>query len=175
MSVILIWLSFALKDLKSKESKIIFSFFILIALSVALSRVIIGAHWFSDILGSLALIQPISLISDQSSIWIAWFYFVLVTSLVTFGENYAHYIQSLGYVATYRRWEGFVNIIAILAGIIALMKGYGLIGLIFFQQTIFALGLIGDIFVPLAFIGMSSIVWITGILQLRRIFRIWGF
>ena len=96
-----------------------------------------------SILGSLALIQPISLISDQSSIWIAWFYFVLVTSLVTFGENYAHYIQSLGYVATYRRWEGFVNIIAILAGIIALMKGYGLIGLIFFQQTIFALGLIG--------------------------------
>ena len=39
---------------------------------------------------------------------------------------------------------------------------------------LFALGLIGDIFVPLAFIGMSSIVWITGILQLRRIFRIWG-
>ncbi len=33
LSVILIWLSFALKDLKSKESKIIFSFFILVALS----------------------------------------------------------------------------------------------------------------------------------------------
>ena len=56
LSVILIWLSFALKDLKSKESKIIFSFFILIALSVALSRVIIGAHWLSDVLGSLALV-----------------------------------------------------------------------------------------------------------------------
>ena len=39
---------------------------------------------------------------------------------------------------------------------------------------LFALGLIGKIFVPLAFIGMSSIVWIIGILQLRRIFRIWG-
>ena len=92
-----------------------------------------------SILGSLALIQPISLISDQSSIWIAWFYFVLVTSLVTFGENYAHYIQSLGYVATYRRWEGFVNIIAILAGIIALMKGYGLIGLIFLSTNNFCI------------------------------------
>ena len=56
LSVILIWLSFALKDLKSKESKIIFSFFILVALSVALSRVIIGAHWLSDVLGSLALV-----------------------------------------------------------------------------------------------------------------------
>ncbi len=56
LSVILIWLSFALKDLKSKKHKVIFSFFVLIALSVALTRVIIGAHWFSDILGSLALV-----------------------------------------------------------------------------------------------------------------------
>jgi len=39
---------------------------------------------------------------------------------------------------------------------------------------LFALGLIGEIFVPLAFIGMSIIVWTIGILQLRRMFRIWG-
>ena len=39
---------------------------------------------------------------------------------------------------------------------------------------LFALGLMGKIIVPLAFIVMSSTVWIIGILQLRRNFRIWG-
>ena len=86
LSVILIWLSFALNDLKSKESKIIFSFFILIALSVALSRVIIGAHWLSDILGSLALalmaiaIFNINFIKAfvEKSIFFKYFSFMLI-------------------------------------------------------------------------------------------------
>ena len=86
LSVILIWLSFALKDLKSKESKIIFSFFILIALSVALSRVIIGAHWLSDVLGSLALVLmaiaifKINFIKAfvEKSIFLKYFSFVLI-------------------------------------------------------------------------------------------------
>ena len=86
LSVILIWLSFALKDLKSKESKIIFSFFILVALSVALSRVIIGAHWLSDVLGSLALvimaiaIFKINFIKAfvEKSIFLKYFSFVLI-------------------------------------------------------------------------------------------------
>ena len=86
LSVILIWLSFALKDLKSKESKIIFSFFILIALSVALSRVIIGAHWFSDVLGSLALVLMAIAIFKinfvkafvEKSIFFKYFSFVLI-------------------------------------------------------------------------------------------------
>ena len=108
-------------------------------------------------LGSMALIQPISLISDQSSIWIAWLYFVAITSLVTFGGNYAHYIQGLGYVAIYRRWEAFVNIISIFAGIIALTKGYGLLGLIFFQQTVFALGLIGRRYLALNLLSKQKL------------------
>ena len=86
LSVILIWLSFALKDLKSKESKIIFSFFILVALSVALSRVIIGAHWLSDVLGSLALVLmaiaifKINFIKAfvEKSIFLKYFSFVLI-------------------------------------------------------------------------------------------------
>ena len=86
LSVILIWLSFALKDLKSKESKIIFSFFILVALSVALSRVIIGAHWLSDVLGSLALvIMAIAIFKInfvkafvEKSIFLKYFSFVLI-------------------------------------------------------------------------------------------------
>ena len=86
LSVILIWLSFALNDLESKESKIIFSFFILIALSVALSRVIIGAHWLSDILGSLALalmaiaIFNINFIKAfvEKSIFFKYFSFMLI-------------------------------------------------------------------------------------------------
>ena len=86
LSVILIWLSFALNDLKSKESKIIFSFFILIALSVALSRVIIGAHWLSDILGSLALVLMAIAIFNinfirafvEKSIFLKYFSFMLI-------------------------------------------------------------------------------------------------
>ncbi|MDA9720216.1 phosphatase PAP2 family protein [bacterium] len=86
LSVILIWLSFALNDLKSKESKTIFSFFILIALSVALSRVIIGAHWFSDILGSLALVLMAIAIFNinfikaffEKSIFFKYFSFMLI-------------------------------------------------------------------------------------------------
>lgn len=86
LSVILIWLSFALNDLESKESKIIFSFFILIALSVALSRVIIGAHWLSDILGSLALaLMAIAIFNIdfikafvEKSIFFKYFSFMLI-------------------------------------------------------------------------------------------------
>ena len=86
LSVILIWLSFALNDLESKESKIIFSFFILIALSVALSRVIIGAHWLSDILGSLALVLMAIAIFNinfikafvEKSIFFKYFSFMLI-------------------------------------------------------------------------------------------------
>ena len=86
LSVILIWLSFALNDLKSKESKTIFSFFILIALFVALSRVIIGAHWFSDILGSLALVLMAIAIFNmnfikaffEKSIFFKYFSFMLI-------------------------------------------------------------------------------------------------
>lgn len=86
LSVILIWLSFALKDLKSKERKIIFSFFVLLALSGALTRVIIGAHWFSDILGSLGLVLMaiaifnIKLVKSfvESSIFFKYFSFALI-------------------------------------------------------------------------------------------------
>jgi len=86
LSVILIWLSFALKDLKSKESKIIFSFFILVALSVALSRVIIGAHWLSDVLGSLALVLMAIAIFNinfikryvEKSVFFKYFSFILI-------------------------------------------------------------------------------------------------
>lgn len=86
LSVILIWLSFALKDLKSKKRKIIFSFFVLIALSGALTRVIIGAHWFSDILGSLALVLMaiaifnIKLVKSfvENSIFFKYFSFALI-------------------------------------------------------------------------------------------------
>ena len=86
LSVILIWLSFALKDLKTKEQKTIFSFFIFIALFVALTRVIIGAHWFSDILGSLALVLMAIAIFNinfvkafvENSIFLKYFSFMLI-------------------------------------------------------------------------------------------------
>ena len=57
LSVILIWLSFALKDLKSKESKIIFSFFILILVSilVGISRVFLIKHFLSQVIIGTAL------------------------------------------------------------------------------------------------------------------------
>ena len=56
------------------------------ALSVALSRVIIGAHWFSDILGSLALVLMAIAIFNinfikaffEKSIFFKYFSFMLI-------------------------------------------------------------------------------------------------
>ncbi len=54
--VMLIWLHLALQENKKESSKSIYFLAIGFAISVALSRVVIAAHWFTDILASLGLI-----------------------------------------------------------------------------------------------------------------------
>ena len=37
-----------------------------------------------------------------------------------------------------------------------------------------SLGMIGDLYLPMLMVVMSTVVWIVGILQLRKSLRIWG-
>ena len=106
-------------------------------------------------LGSMALIQPISLISNQSSIWIAWLYFV-ATSLVTFGEITRIIFKDLGMLLSIEDGEAFVNIISIFAGIIALTKVW-ITRLDLFQQAVFALGLIGRRYLALSLLSKQKL------------------
>lgn len=55
LSISLAWTSLATKKINTKYSLLMVSIILALALSVSLSRVIIGAHWLSDILGSIAI------------------------------------------------------------------------------------------------------------------------
>jgi membrane-associated phospholipid phosphatase len=55
LSISLAWISLAVKKINTKYSLLMVSIILALALSVSLSRVIIGAHWLSDIIGSIAI------------------------------------------------------------------------------------------------------------------------
>jgi membrane-associated phospholipid phosphatase len=55
LSISLAWISLATKKINTKYSLLMVSIILALALSVSLSRVIIGAHWLSDIMGSIAI------------------------------------------------------------------------------------------------------------------------
>ena len=55
LSISLAWISLATKKINTKYSLVMVSILLTLALTVSLSRVIIGAHWLSDILGSIAI------------------------------------------------------------------------------------------------------------------------
>ena len=55
LSISLAWISLSTKKINTKYSLVMVSIILTLALSVSLSRVIIGAHWLSDILGSIAI------------------------------------------------------------------------------------------------------------------------
>ena len=55
LGISLVWISQATKNKSTKHSVAIVSVLLSLAIFVSLSRVIIGAHWLSDILGSIAV------------------------------------------------------------------------------------------------------------------------
>ncbi len=50
-----VWISLAFRGITAKHAGLIISLVIFLALSVSLSRVIVAAHWLSDVLGSIAI------------------------------------------------------------------------------------------------------------------------
>ena len=126
------------------------------------------------IFGSLALIFPISLMDNPRSGWIAWYFFIIISSFVTYAGNYAYYIQGFGEVALYRRWEGFVTLISIIAGIISLLYGYGILGLIVAQHSIFALGIIGRRYLALKVLNKNEIELKTKLYDRKIFLIIWS-
>lgn len=55
LGISLVWISQATKNKSTKYSVAIVSALLSLAILISLSRVIIGAHWLSDILGSIAI------------------------------------------------------------------------------------------------------------------------
>ena len=55
LGISLVWISIATKNINTKYSLIVVSILLALALSVSISRIIIGAHWLSDVLGSIAI------------------------------------------------------------------------------------------------------------------------
>ena len=55
IGICFVWVSQAFKEVKIKHSALIISFVLFFALSVSLSRIVVAAHWLSDILGSIAI------------------------------------------------------------------------------------------------------------------------
>tara|TARA_B100001248_G_C27302536_1_gene417845 strand:+ start:155 stop:859 length:705 start_codon:yes stop_codon:yes gene_type:complete len=54
-SLFFVWVSLAFRNTKISHSNLIITILLIFALLVSLSRVIVAAHWLSDVLGSIAL------------------------------------------------------------------------------------------------------------------------
>ena len=54
-SLIFVWVSLAFRNTKISHANFIITLLLIFALLVSLSRVIVAAHWLSDVLGSIAL------------------------------------------------------------------------------------------------------------------------
>jgi hypothetical protein len=95
------------------------------------------------LVGTLTLLRPMSYLGHQGHGWLAWVVFCVGVSMTTYGNCYGCCLQGLGRVAMFRRWEGFVLLVSVLFGGIAVVLGLGLVGLVVSQQVVIVIGLFG--------------------------------
>jgi O-antigen/teichoic acid export membrane protein len=96
----------------------------------------IGLLWTGLLLvfGTLALIKPISLVSDTYSAWAAWGVIIVVSTVSIRGNIYSSYLQGINKIALLRRWEAITSLSAIATSFLVLILGGGLLGLVIAHQ-----------------------------------------
>ncbi len=87
------------------------------------------------VVGSLALIRPISHTQDPRSAWLAWGVVVAVSYVAFQGERYVSYLLGLNQVALLRRWDTIAALGAIATSFLVLFAGGGLLGLVIANQA----------------------------------------
>jgi len=93
------------------------------------------ALFFLTTAGTLAVAKPVHALPDPNHGWIAWS-IVLVSGVLVFRWSvYGAYLQGLGQIALYQRWQSLAGLVSVIAGIAVLVADSGLITLVAVLQT----------------------------------------
>lgn len=97
-----------------------------------------------SILGTWALIKPITATSDSQDAWLAWG-FVIVTSAITLrGNLYSAYLQGVNQITLLRRWEILTSLASVMTSFLVLLLGGGLAMLVIANQGWFIINVLRD-------------------------------
>lgn len=86
------------------------------------------------IVGTWAMLKPISAATDATSAWLAWGVILLASTMTLQGNTYVAYLQGVDCIALLRRWEILTSLGAIATSFIVLIAGGGLLGLVLANQ-----------------------------------------
>jgi len=98
------------------------------------SRLAVAGFALLSVLGTLALIRPVSVSSDLATSWLAWGVILATSTAALFGNSYSCYLQGLNQIAVLRRWEIVTSLGAILTSCAVLLSGGGILGLVLANQ-----------------------------------------
>lgn len=102
---------------------------------IVYSRLSLAWAMLLAILGTLALLKPVSLVQKPFSAWIAWGVILLVSTVILRGNIYSAYLQGINQIALLRRWEAITSLGAIVTSFLVLILGSGLLGLVVAHQS----------------------------------------
>jgi len=106
------------------------------------NRLAILAFALMAVVGSWAVMKPISLLEDTTIGWLAWVVIVASNSIIILGGRYGAYIQGINQIALYQRWQAVTGAVTICIAIFVLFVGGGLLHLVIIMQLGIIAGLI---------------------------------
>jgi hypothetical protein len=102
---------------------------IVITLRKIYSRLSYLFIFFIGVIGTLALIKPISILEDTDNAWLAWVFALLASAIYFYGAIYRAYLQGTNHIALFRRWEAITYTLSSLTGIVVIILGGKLLAL----------------------------------------------
>jgi hypothetical protein len=96
-------------------------------------------------LGSLSLVRPISQVTNQATMWLAWGIIIIVSCVRLYGTIYANYLEGLNKIAIVRRWEALTSLGAILTSFAVLVFIKSLLWLVVANQVWVLVNMVRDI------------------------------
>lgn len=93
-------------------------------------RIGLGVLLIGGTLGTLALLRPVAATQAPGMSWVCWGFVLSVAAVHIRCGMYAAYLQGVERIAPFRRWELLSSAGSILAALVALGAGAGLVGLV---------------------------------------------
>lgn len=87
------------------------------------------------VIGTVALLRPISQMEHQSDAWISWFLIVVISGITSWGTMYSSFLQGINQIAVFRRWEALTSLGATATSIFVLYAGGKILELVVANQA----------------------------------------
>lgn len=81
------------------------------------------------VIGTLALVRPVSQTSDPTMTWLSWAFIILSQTILFLSRPYSAVLAGTNHVALEARWASVMNLLGTTAQIVVLLAGGGLVGL----------------------------------------------